>query len=104
MGGSASPALQTLGEGQGVVDEEVDRNLGWTHWALILLDLTVLYPGAETLIVLWIQDVANTKDVFRGDQTSRSSSIWRFRVRQSVCWGGAFCGSRPEASLQGLSS
>lgn len=34
---------------------------------------------------LRIQEVSNTKDVFLGHQTFRSSSIWHFRVRQSVC-------------------
>lgn len=105
MGRSASPALQTLGEGQGIVDEEVSGPQPW---------LEALGPdpfGSPSLVsrsrnshFLRIQDRANTKDVFLGDQTSRSSSIWRFRVRQNVCWGGAFCGLRQEASLQGLSS
>lgn len=47
---AAGPGQVSLGGGQGVVDVEVDCSLDWRHWALTLLDLTVLYPWAQSSV------------------------------------------------------
>lgn len=45
---AAGQGQVSLGGGHGVVDEEVDCNLDWRCWALILLGLTVLYQWAAS--------------------------------------------------------